>query len=366
MNLRMVRVANGVVLMSLWCTGACLADTSRSTGSIITTGEMTAARFDHGAVLLPTGQVLIVGGIERNGVIQPSAEVFDPIKARFTITGKPLAQHGWGVTATLLPNGKVLVAGGSTGCDSPCFTAAAELYDPATGTFALTGNMTTPRAGARAVLLKSGDVLLVGGSPATDRSSMLSAELYHPSAGKFTSLGAAHLADATQIMLLNDGLALVVGSSGSALYDPATQRFTSTGTMTVPRTKFGGALLPDGRVLIAGGQASGPSGTRVASTQIYDPTTGRFFPGPELTRDRFKLSKAVVSLRDGRVLIAGGADQPEIYDPKSAAFIPVGGATLDGFCFSTATLLSDGRVLLAGGYAKPGGAAVNHAWLYQP
>ena len=98
--------------------------------------------------------------------------------------------------------------------------------------------------------------------------------------------------------------------------------------------------------LIAGGQAGGP--------------------GPELNEQRFKLSKAVVSLRDGRVLIADGAERPEVYDPRSRAFIPVGGATLDGFCFSTATLLNDGRVLLAGGYAKPGGAGVNHAWLYQP
>jgi hypothetical protein len=140
----------------------------------------------------------------------------------------------------------------------------------------------------------------------------------------------------------------------------------STGTMTVPRSKFGGAVLPDGRVLIAGGQAGGAWGTRVTSTQIYDPRTGRFLSGPELNETRFKLSKAVVSLKDGRVLIAGGADRPEMYDPKSGAFVSVGGAALDGFLFSTATLLSDGRVLLVGGYAKPGGAGVSHAWLYQP
>jgi hypothetical protein len=327
---------------------------------------MTAARFDHAAVLLPTGRVLIVGGIERNGVMQPGAEVFDPITGRFTATGKPLAQHGWGVTATLLQDGKVLVAGGSTGCDSPCFTASAELYDPATGAFALTGKMTVSRAEARAVLLRNGDVLLVGGAPATEGSPLLSAELYHPLTGTFTSLGATHLSDATQIMLLSDGRALVVGSSGTDLYDPSTRRFMSTGTMTVPRSKFGGALLPDGRVLIAGGQAGGAWGTRVTSTQIYDPRTGRFVPGPELNENRFKLSKAVVSLKDGRVLIAGGAERPEVYDPKSGAFVPAGGTTLDGFCFSTATLLSDGRVLLAGGYAKPGGTGVNHAWLYQP
>ncbi len=161
-------------------------------------------------------------------------------------------------------------------------------------------------------------------------------------------------------------LALVVSSSGTDLYDPSTGRFTRTGTMTFPRTKFGGALLPDGRVLIAGGQVGGAWGTRTTSTQIYDPRTGRFAPGPQLNEDRFKLSNAVVSLKDGRVLIAGGAERPEVYDPNSGTFVPVGGATLDGFCFSTATLLSDGRVLLAGGYAKPGGLGVNHAWLYQP
>jgi hypothetical protein len=366
MNLRIVRVTIGTLLLCTCGAEPGVRATSRTSGSIVTTGQMIAARFDHAAVLLHTGRVLIVGGIERNGVMQPSAELYDPVTGRFTMTGKPLAQHGWGVTATRLSDGKVLVAGGSTGCDSPCYTAAAELYDPATGTFAPTGRMTVPRAEARAMLLTTGKVLLVGGTAITERDPVLTAELYNPSTGTFTSIGATHLSDATQIVLLNDGRALVVSGSGADLYDPSTKHFTATGAMTVPRSKFGGALLPDGRVLIAGGQAGGPFGTRVTSTQIYDPRTGRFFPGPKLKENRFKLSKAVVSLKDGRVLIAGGAEQPEIYDPDSGVFVPVGGAKLDGFCFSTATLLNDGRVLLAGGYAKPGGAGVNHAWLYQP
>ena len=366
MNLRIFATATGAFLLSVLSAESSRGATSRPAGTIVATGQMTEARFDHAAVLLSTGRVLIVGGIERNGVMQPGAELFDPATGRFTTTGKPIAPHGWGVTATLLQNGKVLVAGGSTGCDSPCFTASTELYDPATGTFALTGKMTVPRAEARAVLLRTGDVLLVGGEPAPDSASVLSAELYHPSTGTFTSLGKTHLSDATQIMLLNDGKALVVGTSSTDLYDPSSRRFVSTGTMTVPRSKFGGAMLPDGRVLIAGGQAGGPWGTRVTSTQIYDPRAGSFFPGPELSENRFKLSKAMVSLKDGRVLIAGGADRPELYDPNSGAFVPVGGAALDGFLFSTATLLGDGRVLLAGGYAKPGGAGVTHAWLYQP
>jgi Kelch motif len=366
MNLRIVGVTVGTLLLCIWCREAGVRATSHTSGSIVITGQMIAARFDHAAVLVLSGRVLIVGGIERNGVMQPGAELFDPVTGQFTMTGKPMAQHGWGVTATRLQDGKVLVAGGSTGCDSPCYTASAELYDPATGTFAPTGKMTAPRAEARAVLLKTGEVLLVGGTAITERNPVLTAELYHPSTGTFASIGTTHLSDATQIVLLNDGRALVIGSSGTDLYDPHTKHFTTTGAMTVPRSKFGGALLPDGRVLIAGGQAGGPFGTRVTSTQIYDPRTGRFFPGPELNEDRFKLSKAVVSLKDGRVLIAGGAEQPEVYDPNSGVFVPVGGAKLDGFCFSTATLLNDGRVLLAGGYAKPGGAGVNHAWLYQP
>jgi len=369
MNLPLTRISGlaiGTVLLSVWCAKPGVYAINRTAGSIVTTGQMIAARFDHAAVLLPTGRVLLVGGIERNGVTQPNAELFDPATGRFTATGRPQAQHGWGVTATLLRDGEVLIAGGSTGCDSPCYTASAELYNPTTGTFAPTGKLTIPRAEARAVLLGTGDVLLVGGAAATENNPTVTAELYHPSTGMFTSTGATHLSDATQIVLLNDGRVLVAGSSGTDVYDPSTKRFTSTGAMTVSRSKFGGALLPDGHVLIAGGQSGGPWGTRVTSTQIYDPRTGTFSPGPVLNKERFKLSKAVVALKDGRVLIAGGADQPEVYDPYSGVFVPVGGAKLDGFCFSTATLLNDGRVLLAGGYARPGGEAVNHAWLYQP
>ena len=93
--------------------------TSHTVGTIAATGQMTVARFDHAAVLLRNGRVLIMGGLERNGEMQPSAELFNPVTGRFTRTAEPEANHGWGVTATLLPDGKVLVAGGSSGCDSP-------------------------------------------------------------------------------------------------------------------------------------------------------------------------------------------------------------------------------------------------------
>jgi hypothetical protein len=246
MSLSMMRIVSwkiGMLVVSVCCLEAGVHAMTRSAGSIVPAGQMTVARFDHAAVLLPSGRVLIVGGIERNGVMQPGAELFDPVTGRFTATGRPQTQHGWGVTATLLRTGKVLIAGGSTGCDAPCFTASAELYDPVTGIFALTGKMTVPRAEARAVLLGTGDVLFVGGTAITESSPFETGELYHPSSGNFTSIGATHLSDATQIMLLSDGKTLVAGSAGTDVYDPSTRRFTSAGAMTVPRSKFGGALF---------------------------------------------------------------------------------------------------------------------------
>ncbi len=364
---KIAALAMGAFLLNSACSqGGSRPTSSSDGGSVVATGSMTATRFDHAAALLPSGQVLIVGGIARNGVMQSTAELFDPTTGRFSAAGKLQSQHGWGVTATLLRDGKVLVAGGSTGCDSPCYTFSAELYDPSARTFVSTGNMTAPRAGARALLLPTGDVLFVGGIEISNSNPTATAELYHPSTATFSPTGATHLPDPSQLVLLMNGKVLVVGASGTELYDPSTGRFTPTGKMTVPRTKFGAALLPDGRVLVAGGQTGGAWGARVTSTQIYDPATRRFGPGPELSLKRFKLAKAVVPLKNGRILIAGGADQPEVYDPASGAFLPVAGAKLDAFCFSTATPLNDGKVLLAGGYANPGGPGVNHAWLYQP
>ena len=109
MNRQAIGVITAVLLLSISCPEPGVQAASHSAGKIVSTGQMIAARFDHAAVLLPSGRVLIIGGIERNGVMQPSAELFDPVSGRFTPTGKPQAQHGWGVTATLLQDGKVLV-----------------------------------------------------------------------------------------------------------------------------------------------------------------------------------------------------------------------------------------------------------------
>jgi hypothetical protein len=342
-------------------------------GSLRPTGHMSVARFDHAAALLANGQVLIVGGLSRNGVAQPTAELFDPASARFVPAGAPQVKRGWAPIAVTLQNGTVLIAGGSDVSCMGCALADAELYDPRTKTFSRTSSMSVKRAGARALPLPNGDVLIAGGAQDANPESAqatsappATAELYHPATGNFTSAGTMHLPDPAQLIQLNDGRVLAVGPSGAEFYDPANGQFTPAGKMIRPRTKFGAALLPDGRVLIAGGQTGGPWGQREDTTEIFDPRSGRFSAGPRLNERRFKLAHSVVTLKNGQVLVGGGAEQLEVYDPATRSFSAVSGEKLDGFCFSTATLLNDGRVLLAGGYARPGGAGVNHAWLYTP
>lgn len=342
-------------------------------GRVTSTGSMEVARFDHAAALLPDGRVLVVGGISRNGEAQPSAELFDPASGRFSPAAAPLVRRGWGPASVPLADGRVLIVGGADTTCAGCLLDSAEIYDPATGRFTLTGRMNAKRAAARALLLTDGDVLIAGGEvnanpdSAEAASAPLSrAELYHPGSGRFSLTGQLHIPDPTQLVLLRDGQVLVVGESGAEIYDSDSGKFTPTGKMSRPRTKFGAALLPDGRVLIVGGQTGGPRGPREDTTEIYDPAAGHFLTGPKLNEKRFKLAHAVLPLKDGRVLVGGGAERPEVYDPQQRKFEMIPGEALDGFCFSTATLLGDGRVLLAGGYARPGGTGVNHAWLYRP
>jgi hypothetical protein len=155
--------------------------------------------------------------------------------------------------------------------------------------------------------------------------------------------------------------------ASAEIYDPATGRFTSTGSMFLPRYKIGSALLPDGRVLITGGSDAHDWRGMYASTEIFDPQSGYFSRGPEMREARFKMTHAVQSLPDGRVLIAGGASEPEIYDPALKRSSEIAEPSLDGFFYSTTTLLPDGRVLIVGGYGmNPQAGAVKHAWLWKP
>lgn len=347
------------------------------TGSLISTGTPLAARFSHTATLLPNDKVLVAGGMERNDVWLDSAELYDPVANRFIPAGKMLSRRA-GAMAVLLPNGRVLIAGGTDGSGKSLSTT--EIYDPASNAFFPGPAMTSPRSHGVAVLLKNGKVLIAGGCAEGDNNRLASAELYDPQSDSFSTTGSMHTARGDfNAVALADGRVLVTGGmsggelpnatveASAEIYDPTTGRFTSTAPMRVARYKHGMALLPDGRVLVVGGQNGGAYGGQLASTEFFDPSTGRFSRGPDMKYPRFKLMQGVAVLHDGHVLVGGGADQPEMFDPSANSFVAVSGPPLDGFYFSTATLLSDGSVLLMDGYGRHAtSGAVRQAWLWQP
>ncbi len=346
-------------------------------GQMTPTGNLLIRRFSQTATLLPNGKILIAGGMERNGKYDASAELYDPRTGRFTTTGSMSVARA-GHTATLLPDGKVLIAGGSDGSDTSLATA--ELYDPATGSFHATGKLGGPRTGAVAVLLKNGNVLVIGGDGAHEFERLSSAELYDPTTGRFSPAGNMHVARLSHAaVLLEDGRVLIIGGSSAGryphsqieasaeIYDPAKGAFTATGSLNTARHKLAAVLLTDGRVLIVGGSDNRDWRGQYATAELYSPATGKFTSIGNMSSPRFKLAHAAVRLPDGRILIAGGAERPEIYDPATKTFHLVSGTVGEGRYFSSATLLSDGRVLVAGGYGDdPMAGAVANAWLYRP
>jgi hypothetical protein len=375
------RAKLGLSALTLFAAFVLLAVSTRSyparAGSIVSTGTPVAARFSHTATLLADGKVLLAGGMERNGVWLDSSELYDPDSGRFTPSGRMLSRRA-GAMAVLLRNGKVLIAGGTDGSGKSL--ASSELFDPLTGTFSAGPVMFSPRSHGVAVLLKDGRVLFAGGCADGDNDRLSSAEVYDPVTGKFLLTGSMQTRrGAFNAVRLNDGRVLVTGGmstgelpnptieASAEVFDPASGRFTATSPMSTARYKHGIALLADGRVLVIGGQTAGAYGPQLSSTEIFDPARARFLHGPEMKFRRFKLLQGVAVLNDGRVLVGGGADQPEIYDPRTSSFTPVTGPVLDAYLFSTVTALSDNRVLLADGYGKQALAgALHHAWIWQP
>src|SRR5262245_39696100 len=200
----------GYALLTVFLFGLSLEAAAQTAGTFAPTGNMTTPRTLHMATLLDDGKVLIAGGLGLGLRTLASAELYDPSTGMFTATGQMTTPRtAYTGTFTLLPDSKVLATGGRA--DDGHALANAELYDPDTGTFRATGSMTTPRAGHTATLLNNGKVLIAGGWDGVS-GSLASAELYDPSTGTFNVTGDMSSASADTATLLFDGRVLITRS----------------------------------------------------------------------------------------------------------------------------------------------------------
>jgi sugar lactone lactonase YvrE len=319
--------------------------------SWVPTGSLVTAREYQTATLLPNGNVLVAAGDDNSGGLS-SAELYDPATGTWSSTGS-LVTGRFHDTATLLPNGQVLVAGGE---NSTGYLSSAELYDPATGSWSSTGSMGDARWDHTATLLPNGQVLVAGGYG--NSGFLSSAELYDPASGTWTATGSLATAryDHTATLLPN-GNVLVAGGfnntdrflSSAELYDPATGSWSSTASMGTARAYHTATLLPNGQVLVAGGtDISG----YLSSAELYDSATGTPTPTPTPTPTQGDL---LVSINDNGRNGRGSINQYRqngqfrrfaagLSEPRGAAFdrsgnLFVANTTFDGISTFQASIV---------------------------
>ena len=315
-------------------------------------GSLATARYLQTMTLLPSGKVLVAGGY--NSGYLNSAQLYDPVSNTWSAAGS-LANARYYHTATLLSSGKVLVVGGR-GNSGPLNSA--ELYDPMSNTWSAAGNLATARFAHTATLLPSGKVLVVGGYNFVS-GTLNSAYLYDPVSNTWSATG--NLADARWIhtsTLLPSGKVLVAGGQGNngvlhsaELYDPMSNTWSAAGNLATARFEYTATLLSSGKVLVAGGYNYN---SPLASVELYDPVLNTWSAARNL--DAAHYSHAATLLPGGNVLVVGGynfnsgvLDSVELYDPVSDTWSSAGRLATARYLHS-ATLLPSGKVLVTGGY----------------
>jgi hypothetical protein len=352
----------GVVLVAAMVLGTagCSADSDRvspPSSALVTETprlELLVPRAVHHATALADGRVLLTGGCSESGCggfdAARASELFDPDLAAF-VPGPTMTEARASGTATLMPDGRVLLTGGYPG-EGMAPTASAEIFDPGSETFVETRPMTSARANHSASLLPDGRVLVSGGQGAD--GALASTEIFDPRTEAFTAgqpLSAPRAAHAAATV--GKHVVLVGGTAeGAALH--TTDVFARGGwaagpALLTPRVKHGAATLPGGRVLVVGGSMTTEGRELLMSTELLELLTGRVTSGPNLSEGEYKLDGAITTLDDGRVVIAGG-QQVNVFDPGTGAMTVLRTPVLQRRSFVTATAVGPATVLVAGGY----------------
>jgi N-acetylneuraminic acid mutarotase len=286
------------------------------------------ARFDAAIAMLADGRVLVAGGRDGGGVFASLADarIYDPV-ANTCASVAPLPSARRAPTLTLLPSGKLLAAGGFSSAIDNSPTSDVFVFDPsagASGTWATLPSLTVPRGRHTATLLPDGRVLIFGGTTGISGSAA-SVEIFDPATNTWLSqLAPISRGVGRATALLSDGRLLLAGGAEtgslvtflpSGVYDPVTGSFT-TRLMQTPRADATATLLANGKVLVVGGYASAT--TLLATAELFDPATQSWTTTPPLANARY--GHTATLLASGEVLVAGGGASPttsEIYDPVS-------------------------------------------------